>query len=602
MQDTDKAATTPSDGKSDDREGPGEGASARPRPATGADLLVESLIAAGVTIVFGLPGDTGVDLYDALYNSSSRLRHVLARDERHAAFMADGYARVTGSVGVVEVSSGGGSTYVVGGLGEAYAASVPILLITSDIHSASRNTGALTEIDQLALYSAVTKWAARADSAQQIPALVEEALTQATEGRPAPVAVVVPEDVFAQQIGQDQAVTLPPAGLLQVPRTRPSADPSHVRAAARMLSAARHPVIVAGSGAHHSEAGEVLAAVATHAALPVATTIQGKGVIADTNPFSLGVVGANGGAEANTYVRDADAVLLIGTRANATDTNGWTAPPRTGVPVAQIDIAADRAGRNFPDAIPLVGDARAVLEQLHVALPAADDARQRSLAGEASAVLHARRGDESTEQPTGDRLDAQRVVQTAQQAVPSDCLIVADPGTPTPYVAAHWRIDRIGRTVVTPRGHGPMGYAIPAAIGVSLAYPDRPVLALTADGGFAMACGELETVHRLDLPILYVQLTNFSLGWIKMLQHLYAGDRYFGVDPGPIDAVAVAQACGLSATHANGYDELAEAIGTHLAAGKPAYIDVTVRHLIDNVPPVAPWHAALAGGAPRPTY
>lgn len=570
-------------------------------PRTGAELLVESLIAAGITTVFGLPGDTGVAFYDALYHRSDRLRHVLARDERHAAFMADGYARAANTVGVVEASSGGGSTYVVGGLGEAYAASVPILLIVSDVHSHSRGTGALTEIDQLALYSAVTKWAACAETAQQLPSLVEEALVQATDGRPAPVAIVVPEDVFDQDLALDQAPRRPRPGLLQLPRARPAADPKCVDRAARMLAGAQRPVIVAGSGVHLSAASEVLADIAEHGAIPVATTVHGKGVITDTHPYSLGVVGANGGGPGNPYLRAADAVLFVGTRANATDTNGWTAPPRTGVPVAQIDIVAARAGRNFPDAIPLAGDARTVLEQLRAALPAADAGRRGVLADDVAA-LRGDGGHGQAPQPPDGNLDARRVVETAQQAMPDGCLLVADPGTPTPHVAAYWQVGRPGRTVIVPRGHGPMGYAIPAAVGVSLAHPGTPVLALTADGGFAMACGELETVHRLQLPIVFVQFTNFSLGWIKMLQHLYTGRRYFGVDPGPIDAVGVAIACGLFAAHAGGYDELADLIARHVADRRPAYIDVAVRHVIDDVPPVAPWHAALAGETARPTY
>src|SRR5579875_546742 len=176
-----------------------------PAAERGADVLTGSLIAAGVRTLFGVPGDTGVTFYDALRRRSREIRHVLVRDERHAAAAADAYARVTNTAGVAEVSSGGGVTYVVGGLGEAYAASVPLLLITSDIHRRSRGTGALTEIDQETLLRAVTKWQLTVNDARQIPEAVAEALRQATSGRPAPVALIVPEDVL------DATVPAPPS-------------------------------------------------------------------------------------------------------------------------------------------------------------------------------------------------------------------------------------------------------------------------------------------------------------------------------------------------------------------------------------------------------
>ena len=173
------------------------------KASTGADLLVECLVRLGVSTLFGVPGDTGVSFYDALYKRTGDIRHVLARDERNAAYMADAYARLTRTAGVVEVSSGGGSTYVVGGLGEAYAASVPVLLIASDIPVASRGSGALTELDQRALFSAVTKWHGLVESAASLPRLLTEALRQATLGRPAPVVLVIPEDVLDEHVGLD---------------------------------------------------------------------------------------------------------------------------------------------------------------------------------------------------------------------------------------------------------------------------------------------------------------------------------------------------------------------------------------------------------------
>lgn len=572
---------------------------------TGADLLVDALVRAGCSVIFGVPGDTGVDFYDALSRRVDDVRHVLARDERHAAFMADCYARVTGGPGVVEVSSGGGCTYVVGGLGESFAASVPVVVVSSDIPSTSHGTGALTEIDQVKLFSAVTKWQVVASAAADLPRLVREAFAQATTGRPAPVVIIVPENVLDARVSADlgDVDELGSVASAQLPASRPVPEQVRLEAAADALARAQRPAVVAGSGVHWSAATESLAKLAEHAGIPLATTIHGRGTVADDNPWYLGVVGGNGGStRANEYVRSADVVLLVGTRANATDTDSWTAPARSGPQVIQIDIDPQRAGRNFPGSISLEGDARATLDALVACLPRAEASRREVLLD----WIDGRRPeprvvtDESTEM---DLLAAADVVEVLRQLVADrPHIVVADPGTPTPNVMDVWRVATPGRSVLAPRGHGPMGYAIPASVGAALASPESTVVAITADGSFAMCCGELETVARLGLPIIFVQLTNFSFGWIKMLQHLYMGERYFGVDPGPIDSVQVARASGLDATRVQSLAGLRSAVQAALDENKALYVDVPVRHLIDDVPPVTSWQAALAGDDRRPSY
>jgi acetolactate synthase I/II/III large subunit len=568
----------------------------------GADVLVDSLVRAGIRTIFGLPGDTGVVLYDALYGRTQDIEHVLTRDERHAVAAADAYARITNTVGAVEVSSGGGTTYAVGGLGEAYAASVPLLLITSDIHTSSRGTGALTEIDQEALFSAVTKWRTTVTSAATIPAVVAEAIRQATSGRPAPVAVIVPEDVLDELV--DEAISEVPQAL-SPPAERSAANAESVAAAAEALASADRPAILAGSGVHVSGAHDTLRRLAEHAGLPVATSIQGKGAITDTSPWSLGVVGNNGGRNyANDYLASADVVLLVGTRANATDTNVWTGPARDGrTTVIQIDIEAGRAGRNFPGSLGLVGDADTVLGQLLAAMPAGAE-RSARLEQEITAARNgwrtARAGLGSAHE-SGTLLPS-AVIEEVREVLGAQAIVVADPGTPTPNLASYWDVDEPGRTLIVPRGHGPMGYAIPAAVGAAFARPDRPILALTADGSFAMACGELETVARFGLPIIFVQFTNHSFGWIKMLQHLYTGRRYFGVDPGPIDAPRVAEASGIRGKHVRCLEDLKAAVAEAAEGLTPVYLEVEVPHMIDHSPPVSSWHDALAGNAERPVY
>lgn len=569
----------------------------------GADLLAEALISAGIDTLFGVPGDTGVVFYDALYARQDRLRHVLARDERHAGAMADAYARIRNRVGVVEVSSGGGTTYVIGSLGEASAAGVPVLVVTSDIHRGSRGTGALTEIDQVALFAAVTKWHVVVNRADDIPGAVLEAVTAAVSGRPGPVVVIVPEDVLDEPVTPRPLQV--PADAAAVPASRAPAAEDDVRAAAQMLTKAVRPVIIAGSGVHGSLAWEELAAVAQRRAIPVATTIHGKGAIADSHPLSIGVVGNNGGRSyANDIAAAADAVLIVGSRANATDTNSWTGPPRQGVPVAQIDVSAERAGRNFPDAVALTGDARTVLAQLLAHLDPIErvvlDDRIRDINERRAAWVS--QGPPGTSEVRDGQLEPARVVTVLNRVLGPDTLVLADAGTPTPNVACYWETVSPGRTVIAPRGHGPMGYAIPGAVGACFARPGRPVLSVTADGSLAMACGELETAARFRLPIFFVQFTNFSLGWIKMLQHLYNEGRYFGVDPGPIDAIGIARACGLDGERVTSLARLEELAAGFAADPRPFYVDIEVPHPIEYTPPVSSWVSALNGNRARPVY
>jgi acetolactate synthase-1/2/3 large subunit len=569
---------------------------------SGSELLVEALVRHGVDTVFGVPGDTGVVLYDVLARRTDELRHVLARDERHAGYMADGYARTHRRLGVCEASSGAGAVYLASGLGEAFASSVPVLAITSDIHRRSRGSGAITEIDQEALFSGVTKWRRTAERAADIPTLVAEAVTAATSGRPGPVALIFPEDVLEEHA--DVQVT---AGPSVVPASRREAARYAVKSVADELAVASRPVILAGGGVHASGAWPHLLDLADHAAIPVATTIHGKGAIPEDHPLALGVAGGNGcRGYANDYLAAADLVLIVGSRANSTDTNGFTSPPRDGsVKIAQIDTDAARAGQNFPGSMPLVGDAATVLDQLRDEIPAASaESRSSRRAGIATVREDWARGAaEELPDPGAGLLQPREVIRTLHQVLGGRTWVVADPGTPTPNLSAYWESAGDGWRVVIPRGHGPMGFSIPAAIGVAIAHPGERVLCVTTEGSLAMGVGDWETAARLKLPITYVVLDNVSMAWIKMLQHLFLDRRYFGVDPGPIDPVLLAQGMGVPGARARDLEELELLAKESIDAVGPSVIHVRIPEHMDSPPPVAPWQAVLAGqSSGRPVY
>lgn len=565
-------------------------------PRSGAEVIVQGLIDAGIECVFGLPGDTGVDLYDTLSRAQPKLRHVLCRDERHATIMADAYARSRNTIGVAEVSSGGGATYCVGGLGEPYAASIPLLVISSDIHVRSRNTGALTELDQEKLFSGVTKWVRRADRADDLPGLLREAITVATSDRPGPVAIIVPENVLVEKT----VVTVPTAAV-RLPARRTPADAGIIQVVAAALTRAERPAMLVGGGVHTSQAYEELAQVAENAAVPIATTIQGKGTYPESAPWSLGVAGANGGRPyANDYLATADFVVLVGTRANATDTNSYRCPPRS-ARVVQIDIAADRATRNYPQGTPIIADAKLALAALVEALGASGN-RRSEIRGNLQQLREAWQNQIAPGSPDG-TVHPLTVFRTLRAIFGANVVMVADCGTATPYLAAHWDLDEPGRTLIMPRGHGAMGFAIPASVGAAIANPGKRVVAITTDGSLAMSCGELETAARLRLPITFVQLTNGSFGWIKMLQHLYHDRRYFGVDISRLDSPAIAAGFGVPACRVQTQRALEEALTASNRSEAPAYIEVIIPDMVALEPPVASWTAALSGAdRSRPVY
>ncbi len=568
---------------------------------TGAELLIELLKRAGVRLLFGLPGDTSVAFYDALARQRT-LRHIVTRDERHAAYMADGAARVTGQRMVVEASSGGGAAYLASGLVEAYAASVPVLAIVSDIHQDSRGSGALTEFPVDTLLTGATKAVHRVDRVHQLPQAMQALWHQLGAQRPAPGALVVPEDLWEASVPAGYEVT-GYALSSDFPATRPEADPTLVEQAAQWLSAAQQPAIVAGGGVHWARAYEALQTLAETFQLPVATTIHGKGVLPETHPLCLGVVGANGGHPAtNAYLAQADVVLFVGTRANATDTLGFRAPPRKGTRVIQIDIDPQRAGANYPGALPLIGDARVVLAQLIDALSQAGGVPKDERMEQITQVR--KQGMLPPPEEAGSVLSACYVVHRVHRLATAhgDVIVVGDPGTPTPYLAAYWTLHRAGRTVILPRGVGPMGYAIPAGIGIALACPQQPVLVFTTEGSMAMAAGELETAVRYELPILFVQLTNQAYGWIQALQHFYYEKRYFGVTLGPVDGVQLARSMGMEAERVSDPTQLTRKLLQFFQQGRPCLLEVPVQSLIEEMPPVQPWLEAQQGERERPVY
>lgn len=553
---------------------------------TGAEAAVEMLRLHGVEVVFGLCGDTSLPLYDALRASS--LKHVLTRDERHAAYMADGYARVTGRVGVCEGPSGGGATYILPGLVEANESSIPILAINTDVSVGARGKFTLTELDQRALMKPLTKWNAVIDRPADVPRMFRQAFEAMTSGRPGAAHIALPFDVQKEPLEAAEAWADPSLG--SYPSRRVAPDPDLVFLAAKLLRAAKSPLFICGGGGVISGAEAELLELAEKLGAPIATTISGKGSVDERSPWSVGVVGSNGGTpETRAVVDAADVVIFVGCRAGSVTTERWRHPAPGRARIVHIDVDPSVPGRNYKVDVPLVGDARLTLAALNESLDGFKRSANLSLVEEKKrAKLAAFEAlARSEERP----IKPERVVLETSQNLDDDAIIVADPGTPCPYFSAYHVVRGTGRRFFSNRAHGALGYSLAAAVGAHFGRPSVKTVAVMGDGSFGMCVGELETVARLKLPITFIVISNAVYGWIKAGQRSGYQQRYFSVDFSSTDHAAVAAAFGMKSWRVTDPADLGKALKIAFSAGEPTLVDVVCQPLHEAKAPVSEWVA-----------
>ena len=556
---------------------------------TGAEALVAMLRKLEVDTVFGLCGDTTLPLYDALARMEHGIQHYLTRDERHAAYMADGYARISGKVGVCEGPSGGGATYILPGVVEANESSVPILAITTDVATTSRGKFPLTELDQKGLFRPLTKFNDMLDDATTLPAQIRETFRQMTTGRPGAAHLGLPFDTQKGEVAGSEIHADSSHGLF--PAERVSASESEAERILDLLTKARNPLIICGGGVVLSGAEQELATLARNLDIVVTTTVSGQGSLAETDPWCAGVVGTNGGVpETRQLVKDADLVFFIGCRAGSVTTERWRYPDNS-QKICHLDLDPEVPGRTYNAAASLVCDARlglARLNELWGSRQALDHgARQRI----ESAVSKKFARFEELAADTQVPIRPERVIKTLNDLLDDDAIIVADPGTPCPYFSGYYRWPRPGRHFITNRAHGALGYALAASMGAQVAAPQRQVIAAMGDGSFGFSCGELETLVRYQVPITMIVFSNASYGWIKAGQKSGFGQRFYNVDFSRTDHAAVARAFGVKSWTVTDPGELADVMQSALDLNEPTLVDIISQPLQDAQAPVSEWVA-----------
>jgi acetolactate synthase-1/2/3 large subunit len=472
---------------------------------SGAKVVVAALEAEGVRFVFGIPGTHNIELYDALADSA-RITTVLVTDEQAASFMADGLARSTGEVGVLNLVPGAGLTHALSGIAEAFMDNVPLVVLGCGIRRDTGRAYQLHAIDQLGVARPVTKAALRVERPEEMSVAIHRAFARARAGTPGPVVVEVPAELYLLRHEFGDA----PVPAVQAPSPAAPA-PALLGEAAEILAAARRPLVYAGFGARDATAP--LRELAERLGAPVATTISGKGVFPESHPLFLW----NGlGRSAPPFVREigarADAMLALGCRFSEVGTASWGFTPPS--KLIHVDVNAEVFGRNVPVAVAIEADAGAALEALLVALPA----RPRDAALEAAIARgHAEVREEWRRHPSAERVTPNALFEALQGQCGADAIFVADSGNGTFLAMEHLRLEAPGR-FLAPVDYSCMGYAAPAAIGAKLASPERDVVALAGDGALLMTGLELATAAAYRAAVVVLVLRDGELAQIAQFQ------------------------------------------------------------------------------------
>jgi len=500
---------------------------------TGGEKIIQCLEREGVDYIFGLSGGAAMPMFDALVDSKIKL--ILTRHEQGATHMADGYARSTGRPGVVLVTSGPGATNTVTGLLTALMDSAPIVVLTGQTIRPMLGKDAFQEADVTGITYPVVKHSYLVKKAADIPRVIREAFYIATSGRPGPVLVDVPKDVgqglcdapFCDQI------ELPG---YEVP-TRGSSE--RIEEAARLLCAAKHPLLYVGHGAVISGAGKAVTTLAEKLRAPVVTTLLGKGAVDETHPLHLGMMGMHGTAYANKAVAGCDLIMSIGGRWDDRIT-GRLADFCTGAVKIHIDIDPAEFNKIVRPDVAILGDARLVVEDLIPQVEMADTAdwlEQCAKWRRAYPLKYSKHGG----------LRAQHVIDRLDALTRGEAIITTDVGQHQMWAAQFCRA-RSGRHWISSGGAGTMGFGFPAAIGAQFGNPDKKVWAIVGDGGFQMTLAELATASIHELPVKCLIINNNFLGMIRQWQEMFYENRLSGADlEGNPDFVKLARAYGIKA-------------------------------------------------------
>lgn len=534
---------------------------------SGSQIVIECLIEQGVDTVFGYPGGAILNIYDALYKNSNRIRHILTAHEQGASHAADGYARSTGKVGVCMATSGPGATNLVTGIATAYMDSIPLVAITCNVTQSQLGKDSFQEIDITGVTMPITKHNFIVRDVKDLADTIRKAFYIAKSDRPGPVLIDIPKDITSA-ITEYEAVDPSKLDFNLPSKTIPFPSEQQIENAAKLIDESQKPFIYAGGGVITSEASDELFSFATKANIPVAMSLMGKAAFPNKHELSLGMIGMHGTYAANTACDNCDLLLAIGCRFSDR-VIGEAAKFAKNAKILQIDIDPTEVNKmiNVDDA--LLGDIKSILAKLTAKIQKKEKSQWNSQIEEWKKIVPPSYNKKQD-------LSPKFIFEYVNSQVKEDTIITTEVGQHQMWTAQFYDFTK-PRTFLTSGGLGTMGFGTGAAIGAKFANPDKTVVHFAGDGSFRMNCNELATIEHYQLPIIIVILDNHALGNVRMWQTLFYEKRYSNttLDFGP-EWTTLASAYGIQGYHVKNEKEFKDAFDKALKSGKPAVIDAEI--------------------------
>ena len=552
----------------------------------GSEAIVRCLIEEGVDVLYGYPGGAIMPVYDELFKFQKEIHHVLTRHEQGATHAAQGYARISGKVGVAMATSGPGATNLVTGIADAQIDSTPIVCITGQVFSTLLGTDAFQETDIIGISTPVTKWNHQITKASEIPSVMAKAFYIAKSGRPGPVLIDITKDAQLEEFDFEYKKC---TGIRSY-KPVPTVDEEKLKEAAQLINKAKKPLIVWGQGVILGEGEEELKAVIEKAGIPSAWTILGASAIPTSHPLNVGMVGMHGNYAPNVLTNECDLLIAIGMRFDDRVTGNLNTYAKQ-AKIIHFEIDPAEVDKNVKTDIAVLGDAKTSLAKL---LPLLEQNSHEAWLNKFK-ELYAVEFEQIIEKdlhPTKEGLTMGEVLKEINIQSNGNAAIVSDVGQHQMIACRYAEFNKT-KSNITSGGLGTMGFALPAAIGAKMAAMDREVVAVIGDGGYQMTIQELGTIFQTKVPVKIVVLNNNFLGMVRQWQQLFFDKRYASTELMNPDFVAIAKGYYLSARKVTKREELAEAVSEMMACKDAYFLEVCVEKE-DNVFPMVPAGASVS--------
>lgn len=553
---------------------------------SGSEAIVRCLLAEGVEVLYGYPGGAIMPVYDELYKYEGKINHVLTRHEQCAAHAAQGYARISGKVGVAMATSGPGATNLITGIADAQIDSTPIVCITGQVPSHLLGSDAFQETDIVGISTPVTKWNHQITKASQIPEVIARAFYIARSGRPGPVLIDITKDAQFEEFDFQYKKCTGVRSYKPVPEI----DENSITAAATLINSAKKPMIVWGQGVILGKAEEELKAVIEKTGIPSAWTILGASAIPTAHPLNVGMVGMHGNYAPNVLTNECDILIAIGMRFDDRVT-GKLDEYATQAKIVHFEIDPAEIDKNVKTDVAVLGDAKASLKKL-VSLLNTNSHPDWLQKFKDLYTIEYDKVIKNDLHPTAKGLTMGEVLKEINSQTKGEAAIVTDVGQHQ-MIACRYADFNVSKSNITSGGLGTMGFALPAAIGAKMAAPEREVVAIIGDGGYQMTIQELGTIFQNKVPVKIVVLNNEFLGMVRQWQQLFFDKRYASTEMVNPNFVAIAQGYYIEAKKVTKRENLAAAVKEMIASDEPYFLEVCVEKE-NNVFPMVPSGASVS--------